>query len=116
MDKAQLKIDVDGAKAGTIVEVISDADENGVWTSDPEFATLVEIRFDNGDTMMVNANDLNGIKTYNAKFTGRLLGAIGITYPITTTVEGYDELSARRALYERYDCVHNLVLTVADTN
>lgn len=49
--------------------------------------------------------------TYQAKFTGRTVGAIGIFYPITTTVDGDNEDDARLRLYDRFDHIMGLKLT-----
>lgn len=43
--------------------------------------------------------------TYTVKFIGRTLGAIGITYPITATVDAPDEEAALISLYDKYDSV-----------
>ena len=51
------------------------------------------------------------MKTYTAKFTGREVNAIGIFYPITTTVQGENEEQARINLYERYEHIMGLTLT-----
>lgn len=51
------------------------------------------------------------MKTYKATFTGREVNAIGIFYPITTTVQGANEEQARINLYDRYDHIMGLVLT-----
>ena len=43
-----------------------------------------------------------------ATFVGRKKGAIGIFYPITTTVEGDNVEQATLNLYERFEHVHKL--------
>ncbi len=48
---------------------------------------------------------------YTANFYGRLLGAIGILYRITDTVEAENEEQARIELYKKYDSVRDLKLT-----
>jgi hypothetical protein len=45
---------------------------------------------------------------YIAHFTGRLNGAIGITYPITEKVEAPDEEKARLELYRKYEMIHQI--------
>lgn len=49
---------------------------------------------------------------YEAKFTGRTIGAIGSFYPIKTTVEGANLKAVRLALYDRYDHIQGLKLRV----
>ena len=51
------------------------------------------------------------MKTYTAKFTGRKVGAIGIFYPITTTVQAENEEAARLKLYDKYEHIMGLKLT-----
>lgn len=48
---------------------------------------------------------------YQATFTGRTVGAIGVFYPITTTVDGDNEDDARLRLYDRFDHIMGLKLT-----
>ena len=50
------------------------------------------------------------MKTYQAKFTGRTLGAIGIFYKITTTAKGNTEAEARENLYQHYEHLSGLTL------
>lgn len=45
---------------------------------------------------------------YNIKFTGRLIGAIGITYPMQAVVVAESEQAAIAELYETYENVHNI--------
>ena len=47
---------------------------------------------------------------YTAKFIGRIAGAIGIFYPITTQIEAKNRDSARIALYDRFEDIHKLEL------
>jgi len=47
---------------------------------------------------------------YQAQFTGRKLGAIGVFYPIATKVEGDTPEAARLALYAHYEHIHGLTL------
>jgi hypothetical protein len=49
--------------------------------------------------------------TFNATFTGRQKGAIGITHRITTTVDGDDKDAARLALYDRFEHISGAELT-----
>jgi hypothetical protein len=42
-------------------------------------------------------------KKYKVSFTGRENGAIGIVYPITTTVEADSEEDAKKKVYEKYE-------------
>lgn len=51
------------------------------------------------------------MKTYKAKFTGRTVGAIGIFYPIETTVKAENEKQAELKLYDEYEHIQHLVLT-----
>jgi hypothetical protein len=51
------------------------------------------------------------MKTYQAKFTGREVGAIGIFYKITATVEAENAEAARLKLYEKYEHLMDLTLT-----
>jgi hypothetical protein len=48
--------------------------------------------------------------TYQAKFIGRTLGAIGIEYWIHTTVEAASPEEARLNLYQRYEHIRVLSL------
>jgi hypothetical protein len=48
------------------------------------------------------------MNTYICKFTGRTIGAIGITYPITRIVEAADESAATSRLYGEFEHIHNL--------
>jgi hypothetical protein len=48
---------------------------------------------------------------YVARFTGRMVGAIGITYPISATVEASNPQEASLKLYDRYEHIFGLVLT-----
>jgi hypothetical protein len=48
---------------------------------------------------------------YKAAFTGRTVGAIGIFYPITATVEAKDKQAAETKLYDRYEHIQQLTLT-----
>lgn len=52
---------------------------------------------------------------YNATFIGREVGAIGISYNITATVEGANEEAARLALYDRYEHILGLQLKAVET-
>jgi len=47
---------------------------------------------------------------YSAKFMGRKVGAIGITYPIDIVVEGDDMASARLSLNDKYEHIFKLTL------
>jgi len=49
-------------------------------------------------------------KKYKATFTGRQLGAIGIFYEITDTVEGLNEDDANLNLYDKYEHIMHLKL------
>ena len=49
-------------------------------------------------------------KTYQAHFNGRLKNAIGVTYPIKTTVKGTDEHTANINLYDTYEHISGLKL------
>ncbi len=51
------------------------------------------------------------MKTYRADFTGRTVGAIGITYKIKTTVQGDNLGAAQLALYDRFEHISALALT-----
>lgn len=42
-------------------------------------------------------------KKYTISFVGRETGAIGVTYPITTTVEADNEEAAKKKVYEKYE-------------
>ena len=48
---------------------------------------------------------------WTATLIGRNRGAIGIFYPMTTTVEGDTEEQAQLNLYERYEHLSHLRLT-----
>jgi hypothetical protein len=48
---------------------------------------------------------------FEAFFDGREKGALGIMYPIVTTVTGVDEHEATLNLYEHFDHIHRLKLT-----
>ena len=50
-------------------------------------------------------------RLYLASFTGRLIGAIGVSYQITDTTHGKDREEARLNLYDRYENIHGLRLT-----
>lgn len=52
------------------------------------------------------------MNTYKAKFTGREVGAIGQLHKITTTVTGESEEQARLNLYDRWDHIQDLTLTM----
>jgi len=43
---------------------------------------------------------------YKITFTGRLIGAIGIFYKITDTVQAANEKDAILALYNKYEHIH----------
>ena len=43
------------------------------------------------------------MKDYYAKFNGRLKGAIGIFYQISTMVKGYNKKDAELNLYKTYE-------------
>lgn len=47
---------------------------------------------------------------WSAKFNGRNVGAIGITYPITTIAYGIDETMARMDLHNRFEHIMCLKL------
>lgn len=47
---------------------------------------------------------------YNAKFVGREVGAIGIGYPIETTLNATDKETAELALYDRWEHIQRLEL------
>ena len=47
---------------------------------------------------------------YTATFNGRNKGAIGITYPIKTLVEGENPARALANLYDRFECLLGLEL------
>jgi len=49
---------------------------------------------------------------YTAKFRGSYRGAIGITYLISTVVEGNNQETARLALYDRFEHISGLTLDV----
>lgn len=49
--------------------------------------------------------------TYQASFTGRQVGAIGILYKINTTVSGKNKEAANLKLYDRYEHITGLTLT-----
>lgn len=49
--------------------------------------------------------------SWTIHFIGRKKGAIGITYPITETVEAEDEEKARLKLYEKYDHIRVVSIT-----
>lgn len=48
---------------------------------------------------------------YTFKFIGRIIGAIGITYPITLTLTAADEAEARGRLYFTHEHIRNVTLT-----
>lgn len=48
---------------------------------------------------------------YNATFSGRKVGSIGITYVIQTTVDGIDKDDATINLYKDYEHISGLSLT-----
>jgi hypothetical protein len=50
------------------------------------------------------------MKNYRASFTGRKVGAIGITYFIIDYVEAENEEQARLKLYDRYEHITGLKL------
>ena len=50
------------------------------------------------------------MKTYTARFTGRKVSAIGITYYIVTQVDGENEENAALNLYDRYEHISGLRL------
>lgn len=50
------------------------------------------------------------MRTYTARFTGREVGAIGITYYIVTEVNAENEEKATLALYDRYEHISGLKL------
>lgn len=49
-------------------------------------------------------------RKFAAQFIGRKVGAIGITYPIRTTVAGETREAAQNNLYDRYDHISELEL------
>ena len=53
---------------------------------------------------------------YTAKFTGREVGAIGITNYIVTHVKGEDEERAKLNLYKRYEHISSLTLEKHGSN
>lgn len=53
---------------------------------------------------------------YRAKFVGRKLGTIGITYLIEDIVEADNEEAARLKLYDTYEHIHGLDLTPIKDN
>ena len=55
------------------------------------------------------------MKTYKANFTGRLKGAIGVFYPISTYTKGEDEAAARLFLYERFEHISCAILDESET-
>lgn len=50
------------------------------------------------------------MKTYTANFIGRRVDAIGVTYPITTTVQGISKEDATLNLYKSFDHIFGLQL------
>ena len=48
--------------------------------------------------------------TYTATFTGRRVHAIGVCYPVETTVTAETPTAARIALYDRYEHISGLRL------
>jgi len=54
------------------------------------------------------------MKTYNATFTGRNCGAIGIMYLIKTMVRAETPEDARLALHERYEHIMGLKLELVE--
>ncbi len=50
---------------------------------------------------------------FRASFKGREIGAIGIFYPISTTVEAKNKEEAKRKLYDRYEHLTGVKLTRA---
>ena len=55
--------------------------------------------------------DMRNSRKYRARFNGRVDGAIGITYSISTEVEGDSVQDAMMNLYRRYEHISNLELT-----
>jgi hypothetical protein len=51
------------------------------------------------------------MKTYTARFYGRLKGALGVSYWIETQVEVDAIETARIKLYDRYEHISHLTLT-----
>jgi hypothetical protein len=50
--------------------------------------------------------------TYLARFLGRHKGAIGIMHQCRVTVVAKDPVEARLQLYESYEHIHGLALTI----
>ena len=50
-------------------------------------------------------------KTYEIHFNGREVNAIGITYPITQTVEAENEEKAILKIYDKFDHIHVIRIT-----
>jgi hypothetical protein len=51
------------------------------------------------------------MKQYQANFTGREVGAIGIFYDINHVIEANNEEEAKLKLYDYYEHINNLTLT-----
>ena len=54
------------------------------------------------------------MKVYRASFRGRTKNAIGIFYPIETTVKGFSEVDARQNLYSDFEHIQSLKLTIKE--
>lgn len=52
------------------------------------------------------------LKTYNARFTGRKVGAIGVSDEWFTTTSGLTEEDARLRLYDRFEHIQGLKLNL----
>lgn len=57
----------------------------------------------------------NQIKKYEVCFTGRKKDALGVTYPICTTVEAPSESLLELKLYDEYDHIRNITFKVIAT-
>jgi hypothetical protein len=54
------------------------------------------------------------MKTYEVRFYGRTIGAIGILYWITDTVQAENEEAAKLKLYDKYE--HISILTIREAH
>jgi len=52
----------------------------------------------------------NKLINYKASFVGRLVGAIGISYPITIIIKATNKDQARLNLYKNYEHIKRLLL------
>lgn len=55
------------------------------------------------------------MRTFIATFIGRKVGAIGMFYRITTTVQADSPSAARTKLYDTYEHVHGLTIREQST-